>query len=185
MRDDVRPVLTVALICLALGGCSWPVSRSTKMQITETILLDHLDSIYAWHSGTATLDPVVRAMLFRRVILLSGTHEMKGVAARIRGTLRPPFVAIRTDTTELKTWIDTAYSASGTLLEKHNVRDRATGLPVYFMGVDSIRGTGPSKATANLVVYDQSVGDVTGSRWFLTKRDGQWRPDSSYSTWGS
>lgn len=179
----MRKVLTtgLALLLIVAGGCSWPLSSKQKSELSKAVVEAHLDTLQAWYDRHGR--PADSAA-YRRVILLRGACINERVSESIRKGLEPPFVALRTDSTEVDYTHETALTSEGKSFRyTDDVRDQKTGLPVREIVVDSIPGTAPGGASLHLYEADNAGGHYQGLTWWMVRRDEVWTVDSVRTLW--
>ena len=161
-----------------MSGCSWPLTDQHESELTVAVVKAHLDTLNAWFIRAD------RPAEYRRAILLQGSTVTETVADAIRKDLKIPYLAIRTDSSEIDYTYGSARNSEGKEFQyTDTVRDRETGLPVLTIYVDSIRGTAPGRATLHLYEADVEGTHYQGLQWWFHRSGGAWLPDSVHMLW--
>ena len=179
----MRKLITtgLALLLIMAGGCSRPLSSEQKSELSKAVVEAHLDTLQAWYDRHG--HPADSAE-YRRVILLKGDYINERVSESIHKGLELPFVALRTDSTEVDYTHGTAQTSEGKSIRyTDNIRDHKTGLPAREVLVDSIRGIAPGKATLHLYEADNAGGHYQALKWWMVRRDESWQVDSVSTMW--
>ena len=176
----MRPYYQIYLLLflLLINSCALFVSDEQRAEITKVAFKAHFDSLYAWYD----IHPPNEG--FMRVIFLQSKYLNDNVVAEISEKLYPNFIALRTDSSDINWIYDTAITSEGKeFTYTKDILDHNTGLPVYIVVIDSIKVRTPRVVSLHLYTADNRGRHYQGSKWWLSKIGGNWKPDSTYVMW--
>jgi hypothetical protein len=153
------------------------VSNEQRSEVTRIAVETHLESIYSYYDNNPDED-------YQRILLIEGEYINEYVIEKVKEELRSPFIELRTDTTHFQTIYSTAKTNEGRVFSyTDQMLDKETGIPVYWIKVDSLRIKSPNQVSLHLYEADIKGVHFQGLEWWFSKKNGYWEADSVYTIW--
>jgi hypothetical protein len=172
-----RNQIYITLISLLLSSCSLFVSDEQRSEITRIAIETHLESLYTYYDNNPEED-------YQRILFIEGDYIHVSTIKKLKEKLRLPFIDLRTDTTHFQTIYSTAKTNEGKDFSyRDQILDKETGIPVYWIQVDSLKIKSPKRVSLHLYEADIKAVHYQGLEWWFSKKKGSWEADSVYTIW--